>query len=160
VICFDASVAVKLVLPEDHSESAKSLYAAADASGDTIVAPYLLPFEVSNINRKRMVRNAMSRQDAEDALNEFLGLRFTLLSPPGLHLESLGLADDFGLPATYDAHYVVLAHMVRCDLWTDDTELIQIVRPRYPFVRAIEDYSPPMTTNGSGRCPSAHFCSG
>jgi predicted nucleic acid-binding protein len=127
------------------------MYAAAEVSDDTIVAPYLLPFEVANIIRKRMVRNAMSLQDAEDALDRFLRLRFVLLSPPRLHRDALILSDSFGLRAAYDAHYVVLAQFLGCDLWTDDTELIQVISPHLPYVRAIATYNPrqPGMENGS-----------
>jgi predicted nucleic acid-binding protein len=142
VICFDASVAAKLVLPEAYSDSAWAIYAAAEASNDTVVAPYLLPFEVANIVRKRMVRNAMSLQDADDALDRFLRLPFALLSPPRLHRDALQLSDSFGLRAAYDAHYVVLAQSLGCDLWTDDAELIQVISPHLPFVRSIATYKP------------------
>jgi predicted nucleic acid-binding protein len=116
VICFDASVAANLVPPEAHSDSVAALYAAAEESNETIVVPHLLPIEVANIVRKRLVRNAMSLQAADEALERFLRLRFTLFSPSGLHRGALKLSDSFGVLAVCEAHYVVLAQTLGCDL--------------------------------------------
>jgi len=148
MICLDASVVAKLVLPEPYSDAVHALYAAAEKSGEPIVAPNLLPFEVTNIIRKRMIREAMSISDAEIAVEQFLKLAITLVSPSDVHRDALKLADVFGLRAAYDAHYVVLAGLLGCDLWTDDDELIRVVGTQFPYVRAISTYQVPMT-NGN-----------
>jgi predicted nucleic acid-binding protein len=54
MICVDASVAVKWILNEENSDRANALYRAAMRTGETIVAPPLLPLEVTNILRQRM----------------------------------------------------------------------------------------------------------
>jgi predicted nucleic acid-binding protein len=141
VICLDASVVAKLVLPEEHSDLARALYSATVTAGEPIVAPDLLPFEVTNIIRKRMVREGMSLADADLAITEFQSLAVTLTTPPEIHREALELTDACGLRAAYDAHYVVLARRFDCDLWTDDEDLIQVVGKRLSFVRAISSYA-------------------
>ena len=54
MICVDASVAVKWLLNEERSDRARALYLAALLAGEPIVAPVLLPLEVTNILRQRM----------------------------------------------------------------------------------------------------------
>lgn len=52
MICIDASVAAKWILREEWSEEARSLYRAAIGDDERLVAPPLLPVEVSNVLRQ------------------------------------------------------------------------------------------------------------
>jgi hypothetical protein len=54
VIGVDASVAAKWIFTEQYSEQARALLRAALSAGERIVAPPLLPIEVTNIIRQRM----------------------------------------------------------------------------------------------------------
>ena len=56
MICVDASVAAKWILPEEHSARALALVTTAARAGEAIVAPPLMPFEIANILRRRIVR--------------------------------------------------------------------------------------------------------
>ena len=141
-MCVDASVAAKWVLKEDYAPLALALFRASMRAADVVVAPPLLPFEVANIIRKRMVRHALSLVDADALLAEFLTFPVTLMSPPDLHRQALALADAHGLPAAYDAHYLALAQHLGCDFWTDDRRLLRAVGGALPFVRWIGDYAP------------------
>ena len=142
MICVDASVAAKWVLVEDHSALALALLTWAKRTAATIVAPPLLPFEVANIVRKRMVRQALSLADADQRLAAFLTIPISLIVPERLHRRALALADAHGLPAVYDAHYLALAQHLGCDLWTDDQRLLRAAGGVLPIVRWIGDYDP------------------
>lgn len=54
MICLDSSVAVKLVVNEEQSDQARALYQSALFSRGQIVAPPLLPIEVTNVVRQQM----------------------------------------------------------------------------------------------------------
>jgi predicted nucleic acid-binding protein len=141
VICVDASVAVKWILDEERSDRARALYSTAVHTSESIVAPPLLPLEVTNILRQRMrVRDGLSLVAATQHLDDFLDLRVEYHNPVGLHFQALVLADALGLPATYDAHYLALAEHLGCELWTDDQRLIRRVASRLPFVRWLGDH--------------------
>jgi predicted nucleic acid-binding protein len=147
VICVDASVAVKWILDEERSERARALYEMVIRTSLSIVAPPLLPLEVTNILRQRMrTTSGLSLVQATQHLNDFLALPIEFHNPVGLHSWALVLADALGLPATYDAHYLALAEQLGCELWTDDRRLIRQVTPSLPFVRWIGDY--PATVEG------------
>jgi predicted nucleic acid-binding protein len=142
MICVDASVAFKLILDEEQSDRALALYQAALWADDPIVAPPLLMFEITNILRQRMrAPQPLSLIEASAFLDDFLDLRIAIRSPAGLHRQALILADDLGLPATYDAHYLALSKQLACDFWTADTRLIRQVQNTLSFVRWIGDYA-------------------
>lgn len=141
MICADASVAIKWLLNEERSDRARALYRAAVQTREPIVAPPLLPLEVTNILRQRMrTREGLSLVDATRHLDDFLALSIGYHNPAGLHHQALVLADALGLPATYDAHYLALAEHLHCELWTDDQRLLRHVAERLPFVRWIGDH--------------------
>ncbi len=147
MICADASVAVKWILDEERSDRARALYSAAVRSSGPIIAPPLLPLEVTNILRQRMrTRDGLSLVAATQHLDDFLALAVEYHNPTGLHYQALVLADALNLPATYDAHYLALAEHLDCDLWTDDQRLIRHVSNSLPFVRWIGDF--PATVQG------------
>lgn len=140
MICVDASVAVKWVLPEERSDLARALFVAAIRAAEPIVAPPLLPIEVTNIIYKRVRgRDGMPVVAAQVVLHELLTSPVELVNPAGLHRDALALAADLQLSAAYDAHYLALARHVGCDLWTDDRRLVRQAGDVFPFVRWIGD---------------------
>jgi predicted nucleic acid-binding protein len=144
MICVDASVAAKWRLEEeDWSQQAGALLGATLRAGEPIVAPPLLPFEITNILRQRQRAAAFVSLDRVLFLLEaFMMLPVEIRNPPGLHRRALMLADAFGLPAAYDAHYLALAEQFDCTLWTDDRRLLRALDGRLPFVRPIGEYDP------------------
>ena len=85
----------------------------------------------------------LTRGDALQLLAEFLTFPVELVAPAELHRHALILADDHGLPAVYDAHYVALAQVLGCELWTDDRHLVRLLAGQLAFVRWIGDYVQP-----------------
>jgi predicted nucleic acid-binding protein len=147
MICVDASVAVKWIMEEERSDRADGLYNATVEAGQPIIAPPLLPLEVTNILRQRMrAQSRISLVTATEFLDAFLALPIEYHNPAGLHHQALVLADAIGLPATYDAHYLALAEHFGCELWTDDQRLMRQVESSLPFVRWIGDH--PATVGG------------
>ena len=141
MICVDASVAVKWILNEERSDQARELYRAALWAGESIVAPPLLPLEVTNILRQRMrATDGVSLTEATGQLDKFLAFPIEYHNPVGLHRRELALADAHDLSATYDAHYLALAEHLGCELWTDDRRLLRQVGSSLTFVRWIANY--------------------
>lgn len=147
MICVDASVAAKWILDEPFADKAVALLRDSAKAARPIIAPPLLPFEIANILRQRMVRFKMPMQEADTLLAAFLSIPIALEVTDNLYRKSLALAESFRLPAAYDAHYVVLAQSFRCDFWTDDQRLLDLLDDRLSFVKWIGDYSPAEPTN-------------
>ena len=53
---------------------------------------------------------------------------------------ALDIADAYGLPAAYDAHYLALADLLGCEFWTDDRRLLRQVSHDLLFVRWLGDF--------------------
>jgi predicted nucleic acid-binding protein len=124
-----------------RSGQATVLYQDSIRAGRPIVAPPLLPIEVTNILRQRTrASSGLPIARAIELLDVFLAFSIDFYNPPDLHRRALILADALGLPATYDAHYLALAESLGCDLWTDDQRLLRQIGNRLPFVRRLGDY--------------------
>jgi predicted nucleic acid-binding protein len=147
VIVVDSNVVVKLLLDEPDSDLAARLIADALNAGDEIVAPALLPIEVSNVVRQRVRAGALTAQQAMRRMVGFNGLPISIAAGSDFELRSLtlralSLANEFDMAASYDAHYVALAEMYGCDLWTADDRMVNLLWTHLPFVRALADFVP------------------
>ena len=52
----------------------------------------------------------------------------------GLHALAIELSLQLGQPATYDAHYLALALIIGCSLWTGDQRFFKSARKSFPQV--------------------------
>jgi predicted nucleic acid-binding protein len=137
----DASVAAKWLFPHEvRAQEAQELLTESTRQGEPLIAPPLLPFEIANIIRQRMIREGLVLADADQLMLRFLALPVRLDTPPGLYQRALAIADAYGLRAAYDAHYIALAQVVGCDLWTDDERLLRQLAGALPSVRALVSY--------------------
>ena len=144
MIVVDASVAAKLVLTDEpHADKALALTRDSLSRAEPLVAPTLLPSEVTHVLRQRVRRTGMPLPTARQILADFLALAITLAAPANLCDRALELADQHNLPAAYDAHYVALAQLLACDLWTADQRLVNAVARPLPFVKWIGSYPQP-----------------
>jgi predicted nucleic acid-binding protein len=141
MICVDANVAVAPFVPSPHSQEARNLLADCEASQLPVVAPPLLPIEVTNVIRRTMVKTGQSVRDAQDLLERFLVAPIVLVVPDGLYAEALALAYRYQLPEVYDAHYLAVAELYQCPLWTDDRRLLRSLGGKVERVHWIGDYA-------------------
>jgi predicted nucleic acid-binding protein len=140
VICVDASVAAKWILTEEYSDQARALLRDTLEAAEPLAAPPLLPIEVTNILRQRVRRGDLTLVEAQERLAAFLALPVALDAPDMLYARALEIAEQYNLPAAYDAHYVALAESIDTVLWTDDQRLLHTLGGRIPFVRWIAEY--------------------
>ncbi len=124
-VCVDASFVVKLVVPEPNSDQAEARWAAWLNEGAQILAPALLPFEVTSAIRKKVQRGAISEERGRQALEVFMALaeNLELALPDELHLRAWELASANNRPNLYDSYYVALAEGLGCRLWSADDHL-------------------------------------
>jgi predicted nucleic acid-binding protein len=149
VICVDASVAARWVLEEPDSDRAEALYVDTIGDDEMIYAPPLLRFDVANVIRRRMVSRGLPLAEADRIFVQFLQFRVVLKAPDVMFSRAFAIAEEFVIPAIYDAIYIALAEWLGCDYWTADRRIQRVVGQRLPFVRLLEDYVPKASTNGS-----------
>lgn len=139
-VCVDASVAVKWVLPEEHSEQALVLYEDAIESGQTVIGPPHLPVEVTNAIWRQVARGLMSNVEGREALSIFNRFQVALQIPGDLLERGFDIARQHKRPTVYDTLYVALAEIKGCTLWTADMKLLNALGKKASWVRWIGDY--------------------
>jgi len=141
-VCVDASIAVKVVTPEELRSPALCLWQSWLEQDREIVAPYLFEYEVTSALLCKATRGILSLDEARGALRAALGMKVALLDPPGLSEQALELAVRFSRPAAYDAHYLALAQHLRCPFWTVDERLYNAIRSDFPYIQWLGNYRP------------------
>lgn len=141
MICLDASVAVKWLFEEELSENAFALVRGTLARREAVVAPALLPFEVTNAVMRNARRVGVPLDTAEAMLGLLDNYGIELRQVTGIHVLALRRSLGLGLGAAYDAHYVVLAEELGVPLWTADRRLYNAFAPTSAAVRWLGDFS-------------------
>ena len=134
LVCVDAGILIKLVVAEEDSDRADALWEQWKEDGVRVVAPGLLPFELTSVLRKKVHRGLLSPAEGKEAFDTVHRLPVQVLTPPDLHRRAWELATRFNRPAAYDAHYLALAEMMNCEFWTADERLLNAVGGELPWV--------------------------
>ncbi len=85
----DASVAAKWVLAEEYTAEAEGLLQKALMTASQLVAPPLLPIEVTNTLWQRMRREGLSLDDVLRRQATFLAVPVRLVAPVNLYSRAL-----------------------------------------------------------------------
>jgi predicted nucleic acid-binding protein len=118
VLIVDASVAIKWVVTEPHSELASGLL------GEDLAAPDLWLIEVTNALWARQARGLMTPDEARSGLRELLLAPMRSLPMAGLVPLAFDLAAALRHPA-YDCCYLAAAQVYGCTLITADARLVR-----------------------------------
>jgi predicted nucleic acid-binding protein len=119
-VCLDSSFVFKLLVEENGSEEASSLFERWLTEGATLVAPVLIAYEITSVLRKAVRRGRLTEGLGAESIDAFFRLNLTLHSARVLHQAALRLANELDLGAAYDAHFIALARILDCPLWTAD----------------------------------------
>ena len=136
-VVVDASVAVKWLIAEALSEEALVLVRSWARDGIAVIAPYLMPAEVSNALHKRVVSQELSVAAASDLMETLLASGIELQETPLIHVRAIELASELGQRAAYDAHYLALAEQLDCEMWTADARFYRAARSSSERIRLL-----------------------
>ena len=142
VVVVDTSIAIKWVLQESDSDIAETMLIEWSSNGVVILAPALLTYEVTNALYKKARKGEITFETAKEALTKVLlsGVALNFSQDTNLGRRAIELARQFGLTATYDAHYLALSEREGCELWTADKRMWNSIRGKLTWVRWIGDY--------------------
>ncbi len=143
-VVVDTSIAIKWVLREDDSQTAFALLTEWTDKDFQVIAPALLAYEVANGLYKKIRKGEISLARAREALAEVLliGLELDFSQDPTLSTRAIELANQYGLSAAYDAHYLALAESEGCEFWTADKRLWNAISGKLAWVRWMGNYQP------------------
>jgi predicted nucleic acid-binding protein len=141
-VVVDSSIAVKWLINEPDSEVADALLGYWSGAGRRLVAPFLLPMEVTNVVHQQRKRGAIDPANSERILDELGALPIALEAPARLHHRALDIAGQLGHGAAYDAHYLALAEIVGAECWTADGRLYRSASQAFPFLRLLGEPTP------------------
>ena len=141
VVVVDASLAVKWLVREVHSDRAYALARSWARVQVYPMAPYLMPVEVANALYRRVVRKEISLQEATSLLDTLLSTGVELREPPSVHVKAMELAAELKQDAVYDAHYLALAEALNCELWTADERFYRAASSGHTQVRWIGSFT-------------------
>ena len=144
IVVVDASLALKWVVREPHSEEAAAQLEAWSRANRPLLTPPLIVYEATNVLHQRVRRGEFSSIEAQEALASLLQtLAPTVQYVPGLAGRALALANQFGLSATYDSHYLALAEHVAGEFWTADRRLWSATYQAFPWMHWIGESRTP-----------------
>lgn len=90
---------------------------------EEMVAPPLAWSEASSVLHETVWRGERAVEVGREALGRLVSLSVAPRSPRELRSEAWRIADTLGWAKTYDAEYLALARILRCDLATLDSGL-------------------------------------
>lgn len=128
LVVIDASVAVKWIIPEEHSEAARGLLAGPHE----LFAPPLISLEIANVMLKRVRRRELSKTRAANAI-ERIERWLPTQDVEGSWGATFALAERCQISA-YDASYVGLALQLSARLITADRRLVNALSASLPGI--------------------------
>ena len=137
LVVVDASLALKWLVEEEFSDEAHAVLRSWGTERRHLAAPYLMLAEVTTALHRRVVRSELTVDDAEGLLEDLMSLGIKLHETPDIHGRALELASRLNQGAVYDAHYLALADILDCELWTADEKFFRAARPAVENVRWI-----------------------
>ena len=137
-VCIDASILLKLVIEEADSVLVDRCWEAWILNSVQVIAPSLSRYEVTAVLTKRAHGGQLSKALSRSALSAALNLEgIEFVDSVDLHLNAWELACRLDLPSSFDAHYLALAEMRNCELWTADRQLYDRVKDELDYVRLV-----------------------
>jgi predicted nucleic acid-binding protein len=135
-VCVDASLAIKVVVPEAGSEKADALFTQWANEETQLIAPVFFEVETDSILRQKLtLRRELTVDQAQRAFASLQGLPIRTLHSPEQRERAWEIARDFQFPTVYDATYLALADLRLCEFWTADEKLFKQVRDKLTFVK-------------------------
>jgi predicted nucleic acid-binding protein len=138
IFCVDANFVVKLVNNPSETSPYLTLWDQWEQSQAQIIAPTLLCYEVTNVFYRMQRAGQLLDSEAQQSLKNALNLPIRFHNERQLHQQAFDLAQQFNLPATYDAHYLALAQKIQADFYTGDKRLFNAVHSSLTWIYLIE----------------------
>ena len=141
-VCVDASLSIKVVVPEAGSDKADALFEQWANEEIQLIAPLFFEVETDSILRQKVsLRRKLTADQAERAFASLRALPIKTTHSAAQRERAWEIAREFEFPTVYDATYLALAELSQCDFWTADEKLFKQVKQTLAFVQWLGNYS-------------------
>ena len=141
-VVVDASVGIKLLLPEDHTTQVRQLFVSSLVEGSrSILVPDLFFVECANALWKTVRRGDIPQEEAESGIAYLRALGLNVVSTRDLVRRALEIACQLGITA-YDACYAALSERMEVPLLTADNRLAHILTDSLFKVMTLQSLEP------------------
>ncbi|NCR88203.1 MAG: type II toxin-antitoxin system VapC family toxin [Microcystis aeruginosa G11-01] len=137
-ICVDSSFIVRLTTVEPSVTMYSQLWQKWMTEENLVIAPTLLCYEVTSVFHRLKKAGQILETEAQTLLTEVLDLPIQFHGDIYLHYQAIEISQTLNLPATYDAHYLVLAQRFQANLYTSDKRLFNSVKSSLSWVHLVE----------------------
>ncbi|MCA9897179.1 MAG: type II toxin-antitoxin system VapC family toxin [Ardenticatenaceae bacterium] len=135
VYCPDASLIIRFLLNRGDADAPiVSLWRDWFQANHQLIVPSLFFYEVSNALFQYVRHGRMEAQTVLGAMQEVNRFNLQVYRDDLLHRRAVELANQLGLPATYDAHYLALSERMGAQFWTLDEKLVNKVKSQLSWV--------------------------
>lgn len=141
-VCIDASFGIKMVLPELHRDTVRSLWQTWLENNIRIFSPPLFLYEGASAIRGQVYRDLLVPEEGDSAFTNLRTQGIAISSPPGIHEKAWNLAKTFNQPKVYDCYYLALAELLDCEFWTADERLYNSVNQKLAWVKWVGNFKP------------------
>jgi len=133
-VCVDASLAIKVVVTEAGSDKADALFDQWASEEIQLIAPVFFEVETDSILRqKASLRRELTADQAQRAFVSLRELPIKTKHSVEQRERAWEIAREFQFPTVYDATYLALAELSKCDFWTADEKLFQTSQRQIDF---------------------------
>lgn len=136
-VCVDASLILRVLVPDRDSEGAIARLAQWRRDGATLLAPALLGYEVTSSLRRYVHFDHLTQAQGQRAYDLFRRIAIQLSAQVEILDGAWRLAARFRRPTAYDTAYLALAELRGCEFWTADRRLFNSVRGELSWVHYI-----------------------
>jgi predicted nucleic acid-binding protein len=134
----DASIALKLVLPDPLREQSRTVIDRLVSEGSELVAPALWAYETTSALCKTVHFQQLTPNEGKRILEQLFELGVRLVAPDAMqNRRAFEWTLRLERAAAYDSYYLALAEALGCNLWTADRRLYNAVD--LPWVRWVGD---------------------
>jgi predicted nucleic acid-binding protein len=137
-VVVDSNFIVRLLTKHPESRFG-AMWREWESNGTAAFAPALLPYEVTNAFWRFENSGALSSSAVTRSIGRMNDLQIELVSIGEIHLQALEFVRRHWESKAYDSHFLALAQILKCDLWTSDKKLHNRVGSHLPWVRFVED---------------------
>lgn len=135
-VVIDASVALKLMLPNPLREQCRNTVARLVDEGFELVAPALWACETTSTLCKAVHFEQLTSDEGRRILTQLGELDVRIVAPDSRHnRQAFEWTLQLKRASAYDSYYLALAETLGCDLWTADRRLFNAIN--LPWVRWI-----------------------